>query len=154
MKKFFTLCLVKEKDRLLLGFKKRGFGAGRWNGFGGKPRLGETLEEAAARELAEEAGLKAKQLDKRGVLNFEFGDSGDLLEVHLYVALSWFGQPRESEEMKPRWFAFSEIPFAKMWPDDRYWLPLFIADKYFEGDFYFLNSDNLVSHHIFEVPRI
>jgi 8-oxo-dGTP pyrophosphatase MutT (NUDIX family) len=42
-------------SRLLLGMKKRGFGAGKWNGFGGKIEVGETPRAAAIREMKEEA---------------------------------------------------------------------------------------------------
>lgn len=45
--KLLTLVLVVQPGRVLLGMKKRGFGAGKWNGFGGKVQPGETIEEAA-----------------------------------------------------------------------------------------------------------
>ena len=50
-----TLCLVinREKKKILFGMKKRGFGVGKYNGFGGKVLSGETIEEAALRELQE-----------------------------------------------------------------------------------------------------
>ena len=41
--------LEPEKKEVLLGMKKRGFGQGRWNGFGGKVQAGETVEDAAIR---------------------------------------------------------------------------------------------------------
>ncbi|XP_078221898.1 uncharacterized protein LOC118150622 [Callithrix jacchus] len=44
-----TLVLVLQPQQVLLGMKKRGFGAGRWNGFGGKVQEGETTEEGAKR---------------------------------------------------------------------------------------------------------
>lgn len=47
--KLLTLLFVLEPGRVLLGMKKRGFGAGRWNGFGGKIQVGETIEEGAIR---------------------------------------------------------------------------------------------------------
>ena len=48
-KKQFTLVFVLDESRILLGLKKRGFGCGRWNGFGGKVEAGETIAEAAKR---------------------------------------------------------------------------------------------------------
>ena len=36
---------VNNKRQLLLGMKKRGFGVGKWNGFGGKFDAGETARE-------------------------------------------------------------------------------------------------------------
>ena len=46
-------------SRLLLGMKKRGFGAGKWNGFGGKIEPGETPRQAAIREIREEAFIES-----------------------------------------------------------------------------------------------
>ncbi|EIW71045.1 hypothetical protein TREMEDRAFT_59989 [Tremella mesenterica DSM 1558] len=43
--------------RVLLGRKKRGFGIGLWNGFGGKLDQGETMDQCVIRELYEECGL-------------------------------------------------------------------------------------------------
>lgn len=37
--------------KVLLGLKKRGLGVDKWNGFGGKLEPGETIEEAAKREM-------------------------------------------------------------------------------------------------------
>lgn len=47
--KLLTLLFVLKPGKVLLGMKKRGFGEGRWNGFGGKVQLDETIEEAAKR---------------------------------------------------------------------------------------------------------
>ena len=48
-KKLLTLVLVREPGKILLGMKKRGFGQGRWNGFGGKVENGESILEGAKR---------------------------------------------------------------------------------------------------------
>ena len=47
--KLLTLLFVLKPGQVLLGLKKRGFGEGRWNGFGGKVQPDETIEEAAIR---------------------------------------------------------------------------------------------------------
>ena len=62
-RKVLTLVLLRKGSRVLLGMKKRGFGAGKWNGFGGKVEAGETVVEAAAREVQEECGLTVKTED-------------------------------------------------------------------------------------------
>lgn len=49
MKKLLTLVMVTRPNQVLLGMKKRGFGEGKWNGFGGKVEKGETIFEAAQR---------------------------------------------------------------------------------------------------------
>jgi 8-oxo-dGTP diphosphatase/2-hydroxy-dATP diphosphatase len=47
--KLYTLAFVLDAGKILLGMKKRGFGVGRWNGFGGKVDPGESIEGAAKR---------------------------------------------------------------------------------------------------------
>src|SRR3989344_8079112 len=103
-RKVLTLCVVHDHPRVLLGLKKRGFGEGRWNGFGGKIQDGETIEEAARREMEEESGIVAINLEKAGILTFEFKDDPTLLEVHLFKIHDFEGEPIESEEMRPIWF--------------------------------------------------
>jgi 8-oxo-dGTP diphosphatase/2-hydroxy-dATP diphosphatase len=132
-----TLCLVHQPPKILLGMKKRGFGAGRWNGFGGKVHEGETIEEAAKRELLEEAGIEPLRLEEAGVIDFDFENDDPTIEVHFFRAGEFTGEPTESDEMKPQWFDVNEIPFKDMWPDDLYWMPLFLEGKHFKGRFLF-----------------
>lgn len=47
--KLYTLAFIRNGNNILLGMKKRGFGAGRWNGFGGKVDADETILQAAKR---------------------------------------------------------------------------------------------------------
>lgn len=47
--KVCTLVLIREQARVLLGMKKRGFGQGLWNGFGGKVERGESILNGAMR---------------------------------------------------------------------------------------------------------
>ncbi|MEK7641499.1 MAG: 8-oxo-dGTP diphosphatase [Patescibacteria group bacterium] len=136
-RKLFTLCIVHQDGRVLLGMKKRGFGAGRWNGFGGKVMPDEGIEGAAHRELTEEASIKALKLEKAGILEFEFENDPKMMEVHVFKIESFEGEPVESEEMRPQWFNVQEIPFDDMWSDDRYWLPLLLQGKKFTGKFLF-----------------
>ena len=75
MKKLLTLCIIHQDGKVLLGMKKRGFGVGKWNGFGGKVEAGEAIEDAAKRELFEEVGLNALDLQKLGVLDFSWAAS-------------------------------------------------------------------------------
>lgn len=134
-RKVTTLCFIYKHPRLLLGMKKRGFGAGRWNGFGGKVNEGESVEDAAIREMREEAGLEADDLEKHGVVYFEFEDEQVVIEVNIFKVGSYSGELIETEEMKPQWFMVDEIPFKEMWTDDLYWMPLFLQGKKFKGRF-------------------
>jgi 8-oxo-dGTP diphosphatase / 2-hydroxy-dATP diphosphatase len=141
--------MVYQHPRILLGMKKRGFGKGRWNGFGGKVNTGETLEKNVLRELKEECGILAKDIRKKAVLNFFFeNDPEEYIEVNVFGIYAFEGDPIESEEMKPQWFHLEEIPYERMWPDDIYWHDLFFAGKKFKGNFYFKDFDTITNHNL------
>lgn len=137
MKKTLTLAIIIEEDRVLLGMKKRGFGAGMWNGFGGKVEAGETIEEAAVREIEEEVGLTPTIMEKVGLLTFTFETADSPLEVHVFKVTAYQGKPIETEEMRPQWFPFNAVPFESMWADDELWFPYLKQDVYFKGHFLF-----------------
>mmetsp|Transcript_8652 Transcript_8652/g.23271 ORF Transcript_8652/g.23271 Transcript_8652/m.23271 type:complete len:165 (-) Transcript_8652:2536-3030(-) len=150
--KICTLILPHLGRTYLLGMKKRGFGEGKYNGFGGKVEKGETIRAAAVRELKEEAGIEAKDMTKKGFIHFTFEDTPDLIiDVHVYSG-EIVGEPVESDEMRPQYFHEKEFPFEKMWEDDRYWLPLFFQGKSFEGEFHFKTQSSLKRFHLREVP--
>ena len=63
---------IDEQNRILLGRKKRGFGADKYNGFGGKLEAGESFRDCAIRELFEESGLHGRPEDLECVAAFDF----------------------------------------------------------------------------------
>ncbi|RXW16832.1 hypothetical protein EST38_g9018 [Candolleomyces aberdarensis] len=135
---FLSTAHIKEVQ-ILLGMKKRGWGIGKYNGFGGKVDQGETPLEAAMRELEEEAGIQAP-LEYAGTLIFLTDDVEWAFHIHIYRADSYTGTITESEEMKPEWFSASPdttdlppIPFERMWETDEAWIPLLISKKTFIG---------------------
>ena len=82
-RKLLTLALIVRdsaaaahgEQQVLLGLKKRGFGAGKWNGFGGKVESTDaSIAAAAAREVQEEANVhvQSEDFETRGVLLFSF----------------------------------------------------------------------------------
>ncbi len=154
MKKLLTLVIIHQGNRVLLGMKKRGFGAGRWNGFGGKVQAGETLEAAARRELCEESMVTATDLEKVGILEFEFQGNPEILETHLFRVTKFTGEPTETEEMRPQWFDTDAIPFEAMWPDDPYWYDSFLAGKKFTARFLFGENNQVLEHVVHEVIEL
>lgn len=156
MKKVLTLCIICQNNKILLGMKKRGFGAGKWNGFGGKLLEDETIEEALKRESFEEAGIKLQETEKVGIIDFEFEDDPKILEVNIFRCTSFEGSPTETEEMKPEWFSINAIPYETMWPDDKFWLPLLLDGKKFRGKFVFdnLNSTNIINHNLEIIDKL
>lgn len=155
MKRILTsLCIIHQHPRILLGMKKRGFGAGKWNGFGGKILPSETLEKSVRREFKEEAGVILDTINKIGFLEFEFPMNSEIVEVSIYKAENFSGEITESEEMRPQWFHVDEIPFKEMWPDDIFWIPLFLDNKKFKGKFIFGENDAILKQELIEVEEI
>lgn len=126
--------MVHENGRVLLSMKKDGFGGGWWNGYGGKVEAGETIEEAARRELREEVGIDVETLEKAGMLFFDIEGDEKLHECHVFRGLGVLGEPVETAEMiTPRWFDIADVPYDKMWKGDDAWMPLFFEGKNIEG---------------------
>ena len=112
---------------VLLGFKKSGFGAGRWVGLGGHIEDGEKPVDAAVREVAEESSLRVApdSLSHMASLTFVFPARPSWDQTaEVFVTTEYSGEPMESTEVVPRWFAIGDLPFDGMWDDARYWLPV------------------------------
>lgn len=153
-KKVYTLVMIHDGPKILLGKKKRGLGASRWNGFGGKVEEGESIEDCARRELFEECGVKVSELYKIGINNFSWTGKNGELEVHVFKAKDLVGNPVETEEMSPKWFFVDEIPFSEMWPDDLYWFPYLMKNRKFNGKFVLGEKDEVVEYELKEVNEI
>lgn len=143
-----TLCFIHDGARILLGMKKRGFGAGKWNGFGGKIETGEATEDAARREVREEIGIDVEELTEMGRLTFLYPRTSTALDVSVFRGEKLRGEPMETDEMRPAWFPIDAIPFEEMWLDDPHWLPHFLAGERFEGRFVFEDDDTLLEHDV------
>ncbi|XP_064232614.1 oxidized purine nucleoside triphosphate hydrolase-like isoform X4 [Aotus nancymaae] len=146
--RLYTLVLVLQPQRVLLGMKKRGFGAGHWNGFGGKVQEGETIEE----------GAKSKQELRSRLDSLRCGTSHIppfLSRKHKGAA---GGERSDSgcatQEMRPHWFQLDQIPFKDMWPDDNYWFPLLLQKKKFHGYFKFQGQDTILDYMLREVDVV
>lgn len=136
-----TLCFpfrVREDGRkeYVLGMKKRGFGAGKYNGFGGKVGDGESFRQCVKREMFEEVSLLAKEEDFQlvGLLDFQFPYSPELSHLgYIYLVGTFVGTPLESEEMKPAWYFPEEFPYGSMWAGDEEWIPPLLEGKLLKG---------------------
>ncbi|KAI9062227.1 hypothetical protein FKP32DRAFT_865614 [Trametes sanguinea] len=156
VKQYTNAFIIQDDSKILLGYKKRGFGQGLWNGFGGKVDPGETAAQAAVRELQEEAGITAP-LQLCGKLFFVIEGVDAAFDLSVYSAYEYSGTITETEEMRPEWFSIQDtllpgprnpltivdhgekaeelppVPLDKMWADDEFWMPLMLARRYFVG---------------------
>lgn len=139
-----TLLFVHRDGHVLLIRKKRGLGAGKINGPGGRLDDGESPLACAIREVQEELRVTPTNVQPRGTLAFQFVD-GYALFVSVFSAEGCEGEPQETDEATPIWAPFDAIPFDQMWADDRLWFPYLLSDRFFRGQFLF-DDDELLGH--------
>ncbi len=147
-----TLLILRKNDKLILAKKKRGFGEGKINGCGGKCQPDETIEEAMKREAYEELNITPTNAKKYGIVDFIEYVKGELTHVnmHIFYATEYEGTPTETDEMTPCFVDIDNIPFDKMFPDDKYWMHLLLQEKQFVGKFEFDENFNVISHFVEE----
>jgi 8-oxo-dGTP diphosphatase len=136
-----TILFIVKDGRILLIEKKRGLGAGKINGPGGKIDPGETALAAAVRETEEELCITPHAPRKLGELRFSMSDCPDIL-CHVYRSDDFTGTPTETDEAAPVWTPLDQIPYHRMWEDDQHWLPLLLNEQPFLGCFVF-EADHL-----------
>jgi 8-oxo-dGTP diphosphatase len=141
-----TLLFLEQNGRVLLIRKRRGHGAGKINGPGGKPDPGESPLNCAVRETEEEVGIVPRGVRLAAVLKFLDLEDDDWLG-YVYRADQYQGEPRTTAEAIPAWYAADALPFDEMWDDDRYWLPRVLAGERLEGEFLFRRG-RLLAHRL------
>lgn len=134
-----TVCLVRQNGRLLLQRKAAGrFGGGRWNAPGGKLRVDESPADCAVREVLEETGLKVLHSSPCGRFEEYFGACEEpAWIVHVFTSSRFSGELQPNAEGLLRWFPEDRLPYARMWPSDRLWVPHVLAGGEFEATFWF-----------------
>ncbi|MCG3120675.1 MAG: 8-oxo-dGTP diphosphatase [bacterium] len=141
-----TLLFVVREGHVLLIHKKRGLGAGKINGPGGRLDNGELPLHGAIREVQEELRVTPLDVEHCGELAFQFVD-GLSIHVEVFRAGACEGEPQETDEAIPLWTPLDQIPYERMWADDRHWIPLLLARQKFSGRFLF-DADKMLGHEI------
>jgi 8-oxo-dGTP diphosphatase len=137
-----TIAFIIRGGEVLLIRKKRGLGAGKVNGPGGKVDAGETPLAGAAREVREEVRATPVGLAFAGRARFQFAN-GYATDVHVFRGSGLAGAPAPTPEADPFWAPIAAIPYAEMWEDDALWLPHLLAGRAFSGRFLF-DADKLL----------
>ena len=105
--------LVLHKGLLLLGKRKGSHGAGTWSAPGGRLEFMEQIEDCARRELAEETGLEASEIELGPYTNDVFREEDQHYLTVFVVARGIRGVPRNLEPNKCEgwaWFSWDELP--------------------------------------------
>jgi len=137
-----TVCLLVKGDEILLGIKSKKIGAGCRNGYGGMIEKGETIIEAAIRELEEETGKKIGNifittspefLEKVAIIDFKNTKKDGIsfvCRVHFFVVKKWKGRAVDTDEMTDsKFFKIDNLPFDQMMPKDSNFFPLILSGK-------------------------
>jgi 8-oxo-dGTP diphosphatase len=155
------LCLIRRRSAsgpgVLLGLKKAGFGAGKWVGLGGHVEPGEKPVMAAVREVAEESSLlvAADSMQHCASIEFRFPSRSSWDQTaDVFVTSVFQGEPSESDEIAPRWFAEDALPLDLMWDDARYWVPRVLAGEHVDVVITFAEDCATVAHIEPELPLL
>ncbi len=146
-----TLIFAMRDEQVLLIHKKRGLGAGKVNGPGGRLDPGETSAQCAVREMQEEVCVTPLNPRLCGELKFQFLD-GHSIHGLIYRADGIDGEPQETDEAIPFWCPLSDVPYGRMWMDDRLWFPLMLNDRYFTSQYLF-DDDTMLGCEIMPLPH-
>lgn len=103
---------VRDK-RLLVTRRQHGLHlAGTWEFPGGKVEAGESPADAARRELAEEAGLVAEELERLVVVVHDYAEAS--VRLHVFLAREPAGEVRIDVAREWAWKGLDEIDAESM----------------------------------------
>ena len=107
--------ILKKDNMILVGQRPENHTlAGLWEFPGGKIELGESPEQALARELEEELGVVAEIGDLKIACTHSYSDVGII--ILFYEVLFWKGEPKTKHHINLKWVTPAELPTMKI-PD-------------------------------------
>jgi 8-oxo-dGTP diphosphatase len=157
-----TLIYVMQGDDVLMMSRDRtdrvgDVHQGKYNGIGGKFELGESARECALRELSEEAGIDAAQVNLKWVGNIQFPEFKNKLApevsedwwVTVFVAELVGERPSSFQcpEGSLHWIRRNQVLALNLWEGDRIFLPQVFNRNPFFGTFWYRDG-KLVRHEL------
>lgn len=128
-----TLVYLRRNGHTLMIHKQRGAQRGKWNGLGGKFEPGETPEACARREVFEEAGLVARDLDLRGFITFPLFDTEQDWYVFVFTCTAFEGELTASDEGELHWIPDGAVDGLDLHEGDHAFLPWLEQDRIFSA---------------------
>ena len=109
-----VLAVVRRADRVLLVQRAKPPRPGNWGFIGGVQELGETVAQAAARELREETGVAADAVEPLTVLDAIAPDEEGRVRTHFTLVcmlLDWRAgeAERDADALDLGWFTPEEV---------------------------------------------
>ncbi len=136
--KLATLCYLRGEGKTLMIHrvkKKNDMHHGKWNGLGGKLEPGETPEECAVREIREESGLQANDLQLKGLLTFPAFANEEDWYAFVFLVQDFQGSLIDLPEGILEWIDDAELLNLNLWEGDRIFLPWLDRPGFFSAKF-------------------
>lgn len=128
----FTLCIVRDNEKILVQKREKHPFKGFWNAPGGKVELRESPTEACLREVYEETGLHLNDLKFRGIMTVSNAIRKLGTEVLMLFESSDFeGELTSSDEGLIDWIDLDTIYNSRNVPDSMTYILPYIVD--YEG---------------------
>lgn len=133
-----VVCYLLRGDEFLMAMKTQKISKGCWNGYGGGIEVGESPRIATVREVWEETRynvlISLARLEKVAEIDFHNHTEEGIVftcRVHFFFSRCWVGRPTKTKEMiTPTFFTKNNIPFDKLMPADKIFLPILLrGDK-------------------------
>lgn len=118
---------------------------------GGHVELGESLEEAAIREVKEESGINVHSVDLRGILYIRSQNTGDYdVIMSIFTSSEFTGKPIAGREGSFEWIEIDKIQTLNLYKGDKIFLDLLHKHKFFVVEFLY-KEFTLISHKILKI---
>lgn len=105
--------IVRKGEEVLVGKRKNSHGDGTWSFAGGHLEHGESIEECAAREVREEAGIEIENAEMEAITNDRFEEEGKHYVTIFVTADHAEGRPTVEEPDRFEewaWHAWNDLP--------------------------------------------
>lgn len=126
--------------------KKNDVNHDKWIGVGGKFEGGESPFDCARREILEECGVIAKNLQYRGIVTFVSDEYGTEY-MHLFTLKNYEGEINyDCDEGKLEWVKKEEVQNLPIWEGDKIFFKLLDTEKRFFSLKLCYKGETLVDH--------
>ena len=140
MKKQTTGVYLQKNNKLLFLVRNKKndkmHNAGIYLPIGGHVELGEGIEEAAKREVKEEAGITVNKLDLAGIMYIRGQNTGEYdVIMSIFTATDFSGEPTPGREGHFEWVDRDKLEEINLYAGDKIFLDLLLKKKFFVIEF-------------------